>query len=69
MESAAFGRCSLGKFAELRGLGPVVHSHAMPRTHIISNEQASPNALAKSTAACPKAMTYRAFQASPRLFP
>ena len=28
----------LGKFAELRGLWPVVGSHAMARTHMISNQ-------------------------------
>jgi len=43
-------RCSLGTSAELRGL-----SHAMARTHIVSNKQASPRILAKSTATCPKA--------------
>src|SRR6516162_1589677 len=49
----------LGKFAELRGLWPVVGSHAMARTHMISNQHTSPIALAKSTAIGPKAMTYR----------
>src|SRR5262249_20707947 len=34
-------------------------SHAPPRTHIISNQQASPITLAKSTAIGPKAMRYR----------
>jgi len=37
----------LGKFAELRGLWPVVGSHAMARTHMISNQHTSPIALAK----------------------
>jgi hypothetical protein len=49
----------LGKFAELRGLSPVVGSHAMARTHMISNQHTSPIALAKSTAIGRKAMTYR----------
>src|SRR5215471_21470631 len=34
-------------------------SHAPARTHIISNQPASPIALAKSTAISPKAMRYR----------
>src|SRR5215469_13421898 len=34
-------------------------SHAPARTHIISNQQASPITLAKSTAIGPKAMRYR----------
>src|SRR6516164_1983579 len=49
----------LGKFAELRGLWPVVGSHAMARTHMISKQHTSPIALAKSTAIGRKAMTYR----------
>src|SRR5262249_16845981 len=49
----------LGKFAELRSLWPVVSSHAMARTHMISNQHTSPIALAKSTAIGRKAMTYR----------
>jgi len=31
----------------------------MARTHTVSNQQASPNTLAKSTASGPKAMRYR----------
>jgi hypothetical protein len=46
----------LGKFAELRGLWPVVGSHAMARTHMISNQHTSPIALAKSTAIGRKAI-------------
>jgi hypothetical protein len=54
-------RCkySLGTFADLRGLGPVVNDHAMARTHFISNQQTSPIVLTKSTVGCPKAMRYR----------
>ena len=37
----------------------ITASHAPPRTHIISNQQASPITLAKSTAIGPKAMRYR----------
>ena len=52
-------RCGLGTFAEFRGLRPIVTSHAMARTHIVSNPQASPIILAKSTAIGPKAMRNR----------
>jgi hypothetical protein len=41
-------RYGVGKFADLRGLGPVVNNHAMARTHFISNQHTSPIALTKS---------------------
>ena len=44
-------RYGVGTSAGLRGL-----SHAIAPTHIISNKQASPKTLAKSTAIGPKAM-------------
>ena len=42
----------------LRSLG-AMRNLKMARTHMVSNQQASPNTLAKSTATCPKTMRYR----------